>query len=150
MSYTMLSPFRNGPLKPRTYILYIVERIQRFLFSLAFSWLYTHSYKTFNAFYGFGLKLKSQNTYTCTFLLRDIAAPLITWHYTMALWSGVFLYRYQRMHWIWGLWKPVHHQWRSSRAQSSMSRRGHVHQHHWVVPLQVQAGLLWWWKVMFV
>ena len=61
-----------------------------------------------------------------------------------------FSYRYQRMHWIWGLRKPVHHQWRTSRAQSSMSRKGHVLEHHWVVPLQVQAGLPWRWEVMFV
>lgn len=92
---------------------------------------------------------------TCTFPLRDIAVLLITWRCALApIWcyrvNPSFSYRYQRMHWIRRLRKPVQHQWCASRAHSSMSRQGHVLQHHWVVPLQVQAGLPWWRKVMFV
>ena len=93
----------------------------------------------------------------CTFPLRDIAVLLITWRCALApipIWcyrvNLSFSYRYQRMHWIRRLRKPLHHQWRASRAKSSMSREGHVLQHHWVVPLQVQAGLPWRWKVMLV
>lgn len=75
------------------------------------------------------------------------SAWLPNWCYRV---NPSFPYRYQRMHWIRRLRKPLHHQWRTGRAQSSMSREGHVLQHHWVVPLQVQAGLPWRWEVMLV